>query len=92
LEKRIEMQRREYELITRKERKQESKATEKDPKKESAMIAATMGNKLELPFVTFPTCAALMLFTLNSRIRYTIRFPIIPAPPSDIPAVEPVAA
>jgi len=42
-------------LSTRKETKEERKATEKDPKKESAMIAARMGNKLELPFATFTT-------------------------------------
>ena len=76
-------------IITKKETQEETKATGKEPKKESAIIAATMGNREELPLATFATWAASMLFILNSRIRYTIKFPIIPAEATDIPAVEP---
>lgn len=40
-------------LLTRKETQEEIKATEKEPKKESAMIAARNGNRLLLPLTTF---------------------------------------
>lgn len=77
-------------LLTRKETQEEIKATEKEPKKESAMIAARNGNRLLLPLTTFEIWAAVMLFMLNSCIRYTIRFAMIPAEASDDPVAAPV--
>jgi hypothetical protein len=42
-----------YSLITSKATQEEAKATEKEPKKESATIAATIGIRFVLPETTF---------------------------------------
>ena len=69
---------------------EEAKATEKEPKKESATTAATPGNILVLPTTTFEIWVAVMLLILNSLLRYTIKFPTIPVLASDIPAIIPI--
>lgn len=77
-------------LFTIKAIQEEAKATWKEPKKESAMIAATIGNRLVLPTTKFTIWAALILFILNSRMRYTIKFPIIAVLASEDPVTIPI--
>ena len=59
--------------------------TEKEPKKESEIIALITGSRLQ-PLTTFEIWAASMLFKLNSSMRYTIR--LISHPPA--PRLNPV--
>lgn len=49
--------------------REEIQITEKQPRKESAMIAPKMGKIVIHPFTALYTFAALMLFILNSSIR-----------------------
>lgn len=62
--------------------KEEIQMTEKHPRKESAMIAPSRGNKLVLPLTMLKTWAASILLTLNSPIMYTMRLLTHPAFPS----------
>ena len=76
--------------ITSNEIHAEIAATEKEPKKESATMAPMTGNKLVQPLVMFEIWAAFMLFTLNTSIRYTIKFdchpPVASVKPANAPA------
>lgn len=63
--------------------------TEKDPKKESAMKAPTMGRRLLVPKMMLVICVALMLFTLNFVIRNTIKLDPHPPPAIDRPNILP---
>lgn len=63
--------------------------TEKDPKKESAMKAPTMGMRLLVPKMMLVICVALMLFTLNFVIRNTIKLDPHPPPAIDRPNILP---
>lgn len=49
--------------ITSKEKEEEIQMTEKQPNKESAMIAARTGSRLVEPLTMFPILVATMLFT-----------------------------
>ena len=62
--------------------------TEKEPKKESEIIAPITGSRLQ-PLTTFEIWAASMLFTLNSSMRYTIRLISHPPAPRLNPATNP---
>lgn len=58
---------------TKRERREEMKMTEKQPRSESARTAPTRGKKLPQPATTLLIWAASMLLMLYSLIKNTIR-------------------
>ena len=73
--------------ITSKETKEKMATTGKEPKKESAMIAPTTGKRLQQPRTMLDIFVAVMLFTLYSVIRYTIKFDAHPPATRERPVI-----